>query len=59
MLKIYRKHFKYIVILQCCDYTKFLMFSDITNSPLSLNFELFVAFFVVAFVERATLKMRM
>ena len=31
--------------------------TDITNSPLLFNFEIFVAFFVVALVERATRKM--
>ena len=41
-----------MVLLQFYDYTKYFMYTDITNSPLLFNFKIFVTFFVVAFVER-------
>ena len=34
-----------------------LFYSDITNSPVLLNFELFVTFFVLALVQRAIRKL--
>ena len=46
-----------MVLLQNYDYTKYFVYRDITNSSLLLSFELFVAFFVVALVEKATRKM--
>ena len=45
-----------IILLQYSNCTICFIYSDITNSPLLFNFELFIAFFVVALVERATKK---
>ena len=45
-----------MVLLQYYDYTKYFMYTDVTNSPLLFSFEIFVAFFVVALVEKTTKK---
>ena len=47
-----------MVLLQYYAYTIHIIYTDITNSSLYLIFEIFIAFFVVALVERAT-KIRM
>ena len=45
-----------MVLLQYYDCTKYLIYTNITNSPLLFNFEIFVTFLVVGLVERATRK---
>ena len=41
------------------DYTRYFIYTDVTYFPLLFNFEIFVAFFVVALVEDTPRKIGM